>query len=191
MTQTKKLTDIAQIEYIYRTRMQEDFASDELKPLSVIVQAWEKGIYDCYVLTRQESILGYAYFVRKDNNYLIDYLAISAEHRDEGLGTVFLKQLDEFFHKANCVVVEVEDPGAAKDKEDRFQRERRLRFYLRNGYRLTGVKARVFGVDYLILEVLIGTEHKTEEIEKIYTELYHCILHGASFKTQFMIMGNE
>ena len=191
MTQTKKLTDIAQIEYIYRTRMQEDFASDELKPLSVIVQAWEKGIYDCYVLTRQESFLGYAYFVRKDNNYLIDYLAISAEHRDEGLGTVFLKQLAEFFHKANCIVVEVEDPDAAKDEEDRFQRERRLRFYLRNGYRLTRVKARVFGVDYLILEALIGTEHKSEEIAKIYAELYHSILHGATFKTRFMILGNE
>ena len=191
MTQTIKLTDIAQIENIYRTRMREDFAPDELKPLNVIVQAWEKGIYDCYILTRQETILGYAYFVRKDSNYIVDYLAISAEHRDEGWGTVFLKQLAEFFHEANCVVVEVEDPDVSKDEEDKLQRERRLRFYIRNGFRLTGVKARVFGVDYLILEALIGTEHKSEEIAKIYAELYHSILHGATFKTRFMILGNE
>ncbi len=191
MTQTIKLTDIAQIENIYRTRMREDFAPDELKPLNVIVQAWEKGIYDCYILTRQETILGYAYFVRKDSNYIVDYLAISAEHRDEGWGTVFLKQLAEFFHEANCVVVEVEDPDVSKDEEDKLQRERRLRFYIRNGFRLTGVKARVFGVDYLIMEALIGTEHKSEEIAKIYADLYHSILHGPSFKTQFTIMGNE
>ena len=70
MTQTKKLTDIAQIEYIYRTRMQEDFASDELKPLSVIVQAWEKGIYDCYVLTRTARINSGICLLREEGQQL-------------------------------------------------------------------------------------------------------------------------
>lgn len=90
MIQTKKLAEIAEIESIYRTRMKEDFAPDELRPLSAIVQAWEKGIYDCYVLTDRKAILGYACFVRKDNSYLLDYLAISSEHRGEGWeGDVF------------------------------------------------------------------------------------------------------
>ena len=76
---TKKLTDIAELESIYRTWMRKNFAEDELKPFSMIAEAWEKGVYDCYVLTEQETILGYACFMRQDNSFLIDYLAVSAE----------------------------------------------------------------------------------------------------------------
>lgn len=191
MIQTRKLTDIAEIEYIYKTRMQKDFAPNELKPLSIIVQAWKKGVYDCYVLTEQESILGYAYFLRKDNNYLFDYLAISAEHRGEGLGMVFLRQLADCLQGADCVVVEVEDPDAARDEEGRILRERRIQFYLRNGYRPTGVRARVFGVDYRILEVPTGREHRTEEIAGIYKELYGSILHDPIFRSQITVWETE
>ena len=191
MIQTKKLADIAEIESIYRTRMKEDFAPDELRPLSAIVQAWEKGIYDCYVLTDRKAILGYACFVRKDNSYLFDYLAISAEHRGEGWGTVFLRQLADCFQGADCIVEEVEDPDAATDEEMRNLRERRMKFYLRNGYRLTGVRARVFGVDYQILEVPTGRDYEAEEIAGIYTELYRSILPEPFFQTQFMVFKNK
>ena len=188
---TKKLTDIAELESIYRTWMRKDFAEDELKPFSMIAEAWEKGVYDCYVLTEQEAILGYACFMRQDNSFLIDYLAVSAEHRGEGLGTLFLRQLADWIEGADCIVIEVEDPGAAKEEEDRILRERRLQFYLRNGCRLAGVRARVFGVDYQILEVPTGREHTREEIAEIYTELYHRVRRDPALRSQFRILKNE
>ena len=33
----------------------------------------------------------------------------------------------------------------------------------------------------------MGKEHKTKEVAKIYTELYHSILHGPPFETKIMI----
>ena len=62
-----------------------------------------------------------------------------------------------------------------------------MKFYLRNGYRLTGVRARVFGVDYQILEVPTGRDYEAEEIAGIYTELYRSILPEPFFQTQFMV----
>ena len=191
MLQTKKLTGTEQIGQIYRIRMKKDFAPDELKPLSAIIRAWEKGNYDCFVLTEGKELLGYAFFARKDSRYLFDFLAVSEEHRGEGFGTVFLKQLSECLPEADCIVGEVEDPEMAKDENDRLLRERRLQFYLRNGYRLTGVRARTFGVDYRILEAQTGRERTSEEISAIYTELYRTVMPDSFFRKHVMITGKN
>jgi len=183
--QTKRITDFSQIECLYKSRLKKDFARNELKPLSSMLRSWEEEAYDCYGLFVGEEILGYAFFVRLGKNYLFDYLAIEESHRDEGLGSVFLRQLAECLADADCVVGEVEDPDKAKDEATRNLRERRLHFYLRNGYRKTHLTSVVFGADYRILEVPVGPPHTTEELRAIYTEIYHSILSAFFFKTQF------
>lgn len=150
---TRKLTDKREIERIYNERMRQDFPPNELKPLRGIFRAWDAGNYDCYVLAENEEILGYAFFARCGDNYLFDYLAIAKEHRGEGLGTGFLRQLSDCFQKAACILIEVEDPDFARNDQDRMLRERRLKFYINSGYRLTDVTASVFDVNYQILEV--------------------------------------
>jgi len=188
---TVRATDFHQIAEIYKTRMKQDFARNELKPLAAIQHPWERQAYDVYFLTCGEATLGYAGFVRKGNDLLFDYLAVSEGHRDQGLGSIFLKQLAECLTGADCVVGEVEDPDAAENEADRNLRERRLKFYLRNGYRKTEVKSKVFGVDYRILEVPVGVDHSTEEIRKIYSDLYRSILPSAFYRTQFKVDGGE
>lgn len=185
--QTQRLTDFAQVEKLYHTRMKKDFARNELKPLAGMKRSWEKNAYDCYGLFEGDEILGYAFFVRQGENYLFDYLAIAEGHRGEGLGSVFLRQLAERLRGADCVVGEVEDPDKARDEETRIERERRLQFYLRNGYLKTDLTARVFGVDYRLLEVPTAVSHTADEIRRIYTELYREILPAFFFKTQFRI----
>ena len=186
LMQTQRLTDFTQVAELYRTRMKKDFPRSELKPLSAMRRAWEKNAYDCYVLA-DSGILGYAFFVRLGNDYLFDYLAIAEEHRDEGLGSVFLRQLADCLQDADCVVGEVEDPDKAADEEEKALRERRMRFYLRSGYRKTELTASVFGVAYRILEVPTGREHTTGELRRIYTELYRSILPGIFFRTKFQV----
>ncbi len=183
--ETKRITDIGITEDIYQIRMQRDFDPNELKPWSLIEKLWNRNEYAFYALTESEAILGYALFARKENNYLLDYLAIEENHRDRGLGSLFLKMLAEQLQDTACIVVEVEDPGKAGSPEDRALRERRLKFYLRNGYRKTGVVARVYGVDYLILEVPADAEHTAEEIFEIYTDLYRSMHPAWFFQTQF------
>ncbi len=183
----RRLTDFAQIETLYKTRLKQDFARNELRPLASLRRSWQRDAYDCYGLFDGETLLGYAFFVRLGQNYLFDYLAIAAEHRDEGLGSVFLQKLASRLTDADCVVGEVEDPDRAKNDEDRELRERRLRFYLRRGYRKTALTSRVFGADYRILEVPTGKTHATDELRAVYTALYESILPGLFFRTQFKV----
>lgn len=185
--QTRRITDFSVIEGLYKSRLKQDFARNELKPLSAIRRLWDRDAYDCYGLFRGEDLLGYAFFVRIGRNYLFDYLAIEAGHRDEGLGSAFLRQLAACLTEADCVVGEVEDPDKAEDEAERALRERRLQFYLRAGYRRTDLTARVFGADYRILEVPVGRDHSTDELRAVYTELYRAILPAAFLKTQFRI----
>lgn len=187
MLQTQRLTDFSQVEMLYNSRMKKDFARNERKPLSSIRRAWEAKTYDCYGLFDGEEIVGYAFFVRQGENYLFDYLAIAEDRRDEGLGSLFLQQLAVVLKDAACVVGEVEDPDKATDENTRLQRERRMRFYLRNGYWKTDLTACVFGVDYRIMEVPTGAPHSTEEIRTVYTALYRNILPALFFRTQFRV----
>lgn len=184
---TRQLTDFSQVEALYNTRLKKDFARNELKPLAGMRRSWKKNAYDCYGLFDEEEILGYAFFVRRDRDYLFDYFAIAEDRRNEGLGSIFLQQLADCVKDADCVVGEVEDPDKAEDKETRIIRERRLQFYLRSGYRKTELTSNVFGVDYRILEVPTASVHTTEELRTAYTELYRSTLPGFFFRTQFRV----
>ena len=184
---TRRLKDFAQVEALYRTRLKKDFVRNELKPLISMRRSWEKNAYDCYGLYDGEEILGYAFFVRLGHSALLDYLAIAEEHRSEGLGTVFLRQLRSCLRDADCVLVEVEDPEKAADGETRLQRERRRQFYLRGGWRETGLCSVLFGADYRILEIPGGKEHSAEQLRRVYTELYRSCLPAFFFRTRFRV----
>ena len=184
---TRRLTDFAQVERLYKSRLKKDFARNELRPLASLRRSWEKDAYDCYGLFAGEEILGYAFFVRLGKNYLFDYRGIAEGCRDQGLGSIFLGQLAAELTEADCVIGEVEDPDKAKDEQTRAVRERRLQFYLRSGYRETELRSVVFGVDYRLLEVPTGITHMADELRTIYTELYRSILPAPFFRTQFRV----
>lgn len=182
-----RLRDFSQVERLYQTRLKKDFARNERKPLSSMRRSWEKEAYDCYGLFDGKELLGYAFFVRLGRNCLLDYFAIAEEHRNEGLGTIFLRQLADRLADADCVLVEVEDPDRAPDEERRQLQERRLQFYLRSGYRETELRSRVFGADYRILELPAAKPQGAEELRRIYAELYRSFLPALFYRTQFRV----
>ena len=182
---TRQLTDFTQVELLYNARLKKDFSRDERRPLAAIRRAWKKSAYECYGLFDGTEIMGYAFFVRRERDYLLDYLAVTEDHRDQGFGSLFLQHLAERLQGADCVVVEVENPDRVEDEETRSVRRRRLQFYLRNGYRKSALTSTVFGVDYLILEVPTAMEHTTEELRTVYTELYRITLPEPFMHTQF------
>ena len=184
---TQRLTDFSQIESLYKSRLEKDFTEDERKPLSSMKRSWEEGNYDCFGLLCGEEILGYAFFVSKGNNCLLDYFAIKEDRRNEGLGSIFRKQLADVMAKGKCVIVEVEDPDQANSFDDKTLRDRRLRFYLTNGYLETSLKSSVFGVPYRILEASDNIPHTTGSIRAAYTDLYRSILPKEFFQTQFSV----
>ena len=186
--ETHRLTEFSQVAALYRSRVKKDFARNERKPLRAMRRSWDEGSYECYGLFDGDEIIGYAFFVRHGETYLFDYLAIAEEHRSEGYGSLFLRQLADCLQGASCVIGEVEHPEKAPDEDARLLRERRLRFYLRSGYLKTDVTSQVFGVDYQILEVPTGAPHSAEEIRQTYDELYRKILPPFFYQTQFKVI---
>ena len=168
-----------QIIDIYSSKMVNDFPADELRPLKMITGPYDKGIYKCYAIVDKSDegdILGYAYFVKNDNHYLFDYLAISDEKRGSGIGSAFLSLLREQFANSESVIGEVEDPDYAENDADKDIQTRRLNFYLRNGYINTNVKVKLFGVDYIVLEMDLNKTHSEKEIIDLYNNHYRTML---------------
>ena len=177
-----------QIAYIYNNFMIHDFPSSELKPLSMMMDVYDKGVYECYVLFgEEEEILAYAFFFKNGKHYLFDYLAVTKERRNSGIGSVFLEMLRNEFSDSDSVIGEVEDPDYAKSSEERDLQTRRLGFYMRNGYVNTDVKVEMFDVDYIIIEMDLGMQHSREEIADLYASIYKAMLPEKLYKEKVKI----
>ena len=186
-----QILDRNQIIEVYYSKMIHDFPQDELRPLDRILGPYDEGTYICYGLFDEAcdcgDILGYACFVKRQNNYLFDYLAVSEASRNSGLGTEFLRLIKNMLIDSDSVVGEVEDPEYAVNSEEKRIQERRLGFYLRNGYINTGVKVKLFGVDYIVLELDLGKNHDRQTVEKLYQEHYRSMLPESLYLSKVII----
>lgn len=175
-----------QVAEIYQTHLCRDFPPDERKTLNIILKAMDAGNYECYALTEDE-LLGYAFFVKLEQDYLLDYLAIVRGKRDLGLGSVFLEKLSHQMKDADSMLVEVEEPASGKDEAERSLRSRRKAFYLRNGFADTGVNAEAFGVNFRLLEPSAKPRSQAE-IKALYLRHYAAVLPPKVFETQVKIL---
>lgn len=165
-----------QIKAVYEQKMREDFPSDELKPLDMIMNRREKGIYECLGLFDEGELAGYVFLVRLKEDYLIDYLATEKNRRNAGYGGELIRLLSGYLVHAKSIIGEIEDPEYAQSEADRVLRTRRLQFYLRNGFRDTGVKVTCFGVPFMIIEMGEGLVHTEAEIISLYRNHYKAML---------------
>ena len=168
-----------EIASVYNAFMKQDFPSDELKPLSMITRSLDKGEYFCYGIFSGDKLCGYAYFVSiimDEKQYcLLDYFAILSDLRGQGTGSEFLHLLREELKNAEMVICESEDPvGTSGDELD--IRQRRIAFYLRNHFIDTGVKAEIFGVNYVLLELDSGRKHSEAATRNTSSRLYSSFL---------------
>ena len=183
---------LKEIKDIYRKHLVHDFPLDERRPFPRIAKHYREHRYEGFGgYSEAGELLCYAMFYVKTGPggrrvCLFDYLAVVAGFRDGGVGSAFLKGLGKMFPRTGCAFVEVEDPERAADPNQRSERERRMQFYLRNGFLDTGLNARVFGVDYRILEVPLPANadwhiHSTEEMrrdcEMVYQSMFPRIVY--------------
>lgn len=171
-----EMLSVRQIERIYAENLCRDFPKNEQKPLSYILKAMAAGNYECFGLMQERELLGYAFFVRQGETFLLDYFATVAGKRNQGLGAVFLGLLRQQLCNADCVLAEVEDPSFANSREEKELQTRRYRFYLRNGFADTGVRASAFGVPFILIEMLLGQRHEEECIRELYRMHYRAVL---------------
>lgn len=142
-----------QVIFVYNTYMKEDFPPEELKPLKAILDITERGLYDCLGLYHDDEFLAYAYFIKDSVQglYFLDYLAVDKKHRSEGLGSILLGKLKDYYGNGAALLLECESEQSAPDEEQRNIRRRRIAFYKRNHCRMSTTICNTFGVEYNIL----------------------------------------
>ena len=158
-----QIRDIREDEYkkLY-SQMKRDFPNGEFAPYFAIKRNFEKKIYDGFFLIENtentDKNVGYAVITAPENlKYaLINYFAVSPEYRSKGYGSEFLKIILNRYAN-HILVLEADDPSAAKTAVLHSEAIRRIKFYERAGFRVIPTKkAKIFGVDMLIMASIAG-----------------------------------
>ena len=160
-----------------------DFHKSEVKPIKLIERLIQEGHYKCYGFYEDENLLGYGYFVKTEENILMDYLAVIPEYRCKGLGSKFISIIkEEFSEKFSTLLAEVENPKYSLDENDRLNRERRILFYIKNGFKVSNIETCVLEDRYSIISLELSEELNDEEINKEIRKMYISIFGEEFFK---------
>ena len=126
------------------------FPTSERKPVFMILKMYKKGVTDIWCLERDGKFVGLAITINGPHLILLDYFAVSAAHRSEGIGSAALPVLMEHYRDKGFFL-EIE--STTEDAPNQAQRLRRKAFYLSCGLRELGAKACLFGVNMELLGV--------------------------------------
>lgn len=165
-----KALDADKLTHLYNTSMKHTFPRQELKPLKAMLRMQEEGNYDVWGYYDNDELLAYACVCSAAEPVLLDYLAVTEEHRGEGHGSAFLKALVSDTSIYSAMMLEIESVEDALDEADRVIRARRQKFYERLGFVLTTTQAKVFGEHYVVLDNRpeLGRHPVKDAMHKIY-----------------------
>ncbi len=174
-----KALDLTELKTIYHRYMKIDFPPMELRPYLNMAALSREDCYISYGFYDHEKLIAYACLIlQKDKAYaMLDYFAVMSELRGTGIGSKFLRQLLPLIPTEKGTFVETEKPYSAKSDADRSIRQKRIRFYQKNGALLTTSNCLLFGVDYNLLYFPKEETGQNEEelfaaLQKFYAEIY-------------------
>ena len=145
-SEPKSALQYAKIKSLYRRA----FPSCERKPFGIIRKMQKKGKSDIWYFSDESGFLGLATTINSEKIILIDYFAVSEEHRGQGKGTKMLKALLSHYAPLG-VFLEIEIPY--ERAENYIERVKRKNFYINAGLTPMGTTAKLFGVDMELLGV--------------------------------------
>ena len=88
---------------------------------------------------------------------------------------------------ANSIIGEVENPEFAMNAVDKEIRTKRLEFYLKRGFRDTGVRTTYFEAPFIVLEMEQTPVHTEEEIKALYEMHYKAFLPKGMFEENVFV----
>ncbi len=146
-----RLLNNEEVSVIYNDYMLKDFPREELKSLKKIIRLTDEKKYFSYGVYEDNCLVGYALFMTYENIILLDYFAIIKEKRGNGAGSKVINLLSDYFKdKYDVFILESENPKFSKNESDKNIREKRIKFYEKNGLIKTDIKSKVYGVDFVI-----------------------------------------
>ena len=133
---------LQEMEKLYGERMEADFPPEELRPFSSIRELTGEGKYKSFGCF-EEGLGAYGTFAFSPgrSGVLLDYFAVDAGRRGQGIGTRGLRMLGEAARGlgAGFLLIEVESLESAETPAQTEERTRRIRFYNGFGCRETAV----------------------------------------------------
>ena len=138
-----------QLRRVYERDLRASFPPDELRPLPVMERLCQAGRYRPWcAFDEGGGVLGVLFLNLGNPGWALgDYLCVSQERRNGGLGARILREVRK--KEPGLVILgEAEDPAGAPDPA---MAERRLGFYRRNGARFASFRSEVFGARYRLL----------------------------------------
>lgn len=172
-----------ELEHIYHTAMQTDFPAAERKPLSLLKRRFEEGLCCAYGYFRGEQLCAYAVFQKPTaaGLWLLDYLAVDAAQRGNGIGGQFLAEMKATLPTA-ALIGEIERVSDALTPEQVTERTRRRAFYLRNGWQATSLESLADGgIRYEIIVLPIQDTPTTQTVAEGLLTLYASLFEPDTF----------
>lgn len=122
-----------EVSYWYSAELCTAFAPQECKPLPDILALQQEERYELWGLFENGTMLGYAAIWKAPDIplVLLDYLGVTAERRNAGLGAEILTRLKA---QGRPLVLESEIPVEGDTAQENTLRQRRIAFYRRNGF---------------------------------------------------------
>ncbi len=165
------------------------FPENELKPCDSIYREMLENKYLACGLYAGEVLVGYVFTacIPGREQLFGQYVVVKEEYRSMGVGAVMMDKVMEHYSNYRCFMADVEDPEYPVDDEDKVQRERRMRFYTRNGFRRTRVKGHVYGVDYEVIVRDISAHPDDEEVFDAANAIYESMAYPGTFPEMFRL----
>lgn len=179
---TLKIMSDAQTRLLYAQQMRRDFPPSELKSLETILKMKREGTYDVLGAYLDGMLVAYAlcYCPKEGRIVLLDYLAVEADVRSRGIGTMLLGSLREYYApQADTILIECERPKTAPNELDA---RKRIRFYTQAGAQLTNVRIWLFEVEYSILVLPCTQEVAAKDWAQQMLSLYRQMLTPALYE---------
>lgn len=184
---TERLLSPEQVTDIFDTHMGRDFPPAEVKPLAVLHDLTERGVYAPYGwFDEAGALVAYTFFVRAPRGQvlLLDYFAVCSDFRNHGYGSQCLAQMKRLCQGALGVLAEVEDPAQSRRAEEETTRRRRVAFYQRNGMRETTVRSVLFGVPYVLHYGPFAADVDDGELARELEAIYHTLFPQSIYEAQ-------
>ena len=124
------------------------FPKEEQIPWTDLMRLMKTMSLDFTVYYEEEKLVGLTIVYPRPQFNWFWYFAVPEELRGHGIGQRILTQLIEKY-KGQSNILDMESPEQVCENSE--QRKRRHAFYLRNGFRDTGVGKSFKGIDYTIM----------------------------------------
>ena len=124
------------------------FPKEEQIPWKDLMRLMKTMSPDFTVYYEDENLVGLTIVYPRSQFNWFWYFAVPEELRGQGVGQRILTQLIEKY-KGKSNILDMESPEQVCENSE--QRKRRHAFYLRNGFRDTGVGKSFKGIDYTIM----------------------------------------